>query len=94
MVRIERNKSDPDKKKAPLRLHCEFAEGHRMSLELPTTLNWRVFADTFLDLIVDRRDGHLRCVSEPQSTVMNALVEALSHQDAEALNAAAEDSAA
>lgn len=94
MVRIERSKSDRDRKKAPLRLHCEFTGGQRMSLELPPVMNWRQFADTFLDLVVDRRDGHLRCVSEPQSTVMNAMVEALSHKDAEALNQAAADNAA
>jgi dTDP-4-dehydrorhamnose reductase len=94
MVRIERGITGPDRKKTPLRLHCEFAEGHRMSLELPSSVNWRHFADTFLDLVVDRRNGHLRCISKPKSNVMNALVEALPGEDAETRNRTAQNSAA
>lgn len=89
LVRIEHRQQGNARRGAPVRLRCEFADGGELSLELPPSPDWRSFADTFLDLVVDQRSGALRCVSQPLSTVMSALVEV--HAET---NAAAKDSAA
>jgi beta-glucosidase/6-phospho-beta-glucosidase/beta-galactosidase len=89
LVRIEHRQQGNKRRGEPVRLHCEYDDGAGLSLELPPSPDWRSFADTFLDLVVDRRSGALRCVSEPLSTVMSALVEVHVEQSAAAKNSAA-----
>ncbi len=74
MVRIEHGKQGSSRKTVPRKLHCEFADGEVLSLELPGSPDWHAFADTFLDLIVDRRIGNMRFIGPPKSTVTGALV--------------------
>jgi beta-glucosidase/6-phospho-beta-glucosidase/beta-galactosidase len=75
LIRIEHRKL-PKNRREPVRLHCEYRDGRRLFLEIPSPEQWHAFADTFLDLIVDGHSGEFRCVSPPRGTVMNALVEA------------------
>ena len=59
-----------------LRLHCAFAQGEPLVLDLP--LEWQGMIDTFLDLIIDHHTGHLRCLTQAHSIATNAVVEPVS----------------
>lgn len=89
LVRIEHGRQGFSRHAAPLRLHCEFEGGDALSLELPASPDWHRFADTFLDLVVDRRVGALRCSGPPKSTVTGALVSHCGEARSEAKNTAA-----
>lgn len=76
VIHIERRAPRAGKQGGPaaLVLHCVFAEGDGLSLELPAQPDLKDFAHTFLDLMIDSRNGHLRCLEPPRSAVMNGVV--------------------
>ncbi len=76
VIRIEHRPPLVEKRSgaAALVLHCMFAEGGDLSLELPAQPDLKDFAHTFLDLMIDSRNGHLRCLEPPRSAIMNGIV--------------------